>query len=219
MSLEELFDILLKENASDILRIKEEELFALIPELRTCKYFNQNSDWHIYDVFEHILHVIDNVPANLVMRLTALFHDIGKPNVYTEDENGVVMHEHTLDGEGMEKRYESKVHAYQDFTSINFFLESATYIGKFFRRTKRVFNEDAEYLPVNHNIFALYELDGVILVVKSKNGKTVFDIISTQFTRDGNFEYYGSQKDTYNDKKAINKEIVKQLKKIQGLNI
>lgn len=131
----------------------------------------------------------------------------------TEDKNGVVMHEHTLDGEGMEKRYESKVHAYQDFTSINFFLESATYIGKFFRRTKRVFNEDAEYLPVNHNIFALYELDGVILVVKPKNGKTVFDIISTQFTRDGNFEYYGSQKDIYNDKKTINKEIVKQLKK------
>ena len=73
MSLEELFDILLKENASDILRIKEEELFALIPELRTCKDFNQNSDWHIYDVFEHILHVIDNVPHQCQAHTTGAF--------------------------------------------------------------------------------------------------------------------------------------------------
>jgi tRNA nucleotidyltransferase (CCA-adding enzyme) len=37
----------------------------------------------------HILHVLNNTPNNLVLRITALFHDIGKPNTYTEDKNGI----------------------------------------------------------------------------------------------------------------------------------
>lgn len=40
-------------------------------------------------VYEHILHVIDGVPNNIVLRMVTLFHDIGKPLVYTEDEVGV----------------------------------------------------------------------------------------------------------------------------------
>ena len=40
-------------------------------------------------MFEHILHVIDGVPSNKILRLAALFHDIGKPFTYTEDENKV----------------------------------------------------------------------------------------------------------------------------------
>ena len=40
-------------------------------------------------MYEHILHVLDGVTDNLVLRLAALFHDIGKPYVYTIDEEGV----------------------------------------------------------------------------------------------------------------------------------
>jgi len=43
----------------------------------------------VYDVYEHILHVVDGVPANIISRLTALFHDIGKPDAFTQDENGI----------------------------------------------------------------------------------------------------------------------------------
>ena len=85
----ELYNLLLSEKPSEQLASHEEELFTLIPELSTCKGFNQNNEWHIYDVYEHILHVVDNVPSNIVMRLTALFHDIGKPSSYIEDENKV----------------------------------------------------------------------------------------------------------------------------------
>jgi tRNA nucleotidyltransferase (CCA-adding enzyme) len=85
----ELYNLLLSEKPSEQLKTHEKELFTLIPELSTCKGFNQNNEWHIYDVYEHILHVIDNVPSNIVMRLTALFHDIGKPLSYIEDENKV----------------------------------------------------------------------------------------------------------------------------------
>ena len=72
--------------------------------------------------------------------------------------------------------------------------------------------DDKEYLPVNHNVFALYELDGIILAIKQKDGKTVFDIIPSQLTRDGNYELYGSQRVSFDNKKAINQEIVKHLK-------
>ena len=88
MTYEELEEILLNDKPSDILRNRDEELFELIPELRICKGFDQNNEWHIYDVFEHILHVVDNVKPNLIIRLAALFHDVGKPLSYVEDELG-----------------------------------------------------------------------------------------------------------------------------------
>lgn len=89
MTIEELYNILLSDTPSDNLKEHESELFKLIPELEKCKGFDQNNEWHVYDVYEHILHVVDNVSPNLIMRLAALFHDIGKPYTYKEDENKV----------------------------------------------------------------------------------------------------------------------------------
>ena len=87
--MEYLINILMQDTPSEIIIENEEQIFKVIPELKYCKNFNQNNIWHIYDVYEHILHVIDGVPDNIVLRLTALFHDIGKPFVYKEDVNGV----------------------------------------------------------------------------------------------------------------------------------
>ncbi len=89
MTVEELFIILVTEKPSEQLKNYENEVFDLIPELKNCKGFNQNNEWHIYDVYDHILHVVDYVSSNLIMRLAALFHDIGKPLSYKEDENGI----------------------------------------------------------------------------------------------------------------------------------
>ncbi len=89
MNIDELYNILLTDKPSEELLKNEERLFKLIPELKVCKGFEQNNRWHIYDVYEHILHVVDNVPSDLSLRLAALFHDIGKPIYYTEDEKGV----------------------------------------------------------------------------------------------------------------------------------
>lgn len=89
MTIEELYNILMSEKPSEYLKKYEKDLFNLIPELEKCKGFEQNNDWHIYDVYDHILHVIDNTSPNIILRLAALFHDIGKPNSYIEDENGI----------------------------------------------------------------------------------------------------------------------------------
>ena len=89
MDMEKLYEILLSENPVLLIKENEEELFKLIPELSVCKNFDQHNEWHIYDVYEHILHVIENVPNDKVLRLTALFHDVGKPMTFKLDENGI----------------------------------------------------------------------------------------------------------------------------------
>ena len=89
MDIKELYDILLSEKPSEEIKNNEKKIFELIPELEVCKGFNQNNPWHIYDVYDHIMHVVDNVDNNIIIRMAALFHDIGKPNTYTEDENKI----------------------------------------------------------------------------------------------------------------------------------
>ncbi len=84
-----LLKLLLADNVYDVLKQNEKEIFKLIPELAVCKGFNQNNSWHIYDVYEHILHVIANTDAIIPLRVSALFHDIGKPLTYTVDDNKV----------------------------------------------------------------------------------------------------------------------------------
>lgn len=94
MKRKELFEILLSEKPSILLKEKEEIIFSLIPELKKCKGFNQNSRWHTKDVYEHILSVVDNTPPNIILRLAALFHDIAKPFCYKEDDKGGHFYNH-----------------------------------------------------------------------------------------------------------------------------
>ena len=89
MTIDELFLILTMNNPSRYLLSKEDDLFKLIPDLKKCKNFNQHNERHPYDVYTHILKVVDGVDNNLPTRLAALFHDVGKPHTFRFDENGV----------------------------------------------------------------------------------------------------------------------------------
>ena len=89
MEFNELKELLIAENVYDRIKEREDEVFALIPELKVCKGFDQKNSWHIYDVYEHILHVVDGVAPVLPIRLTAVFHDVGKPLAFHVDEEGV----------------------------------------------------------------------------------------------------------------------------------
>lgn len=60
-----------------------------IPEFVPCFDFKQNNPYHLYDVYNHILHAVDNYTGDdMKIKLSLLLHDIGKPNCYSEDENG-----------------------------------------------------------------------------------------------------------------------------------
>ena len=109
MTYNDLVQILLYNNMYNELKQKEQELFRLIPELQDCKGFNQNTKWHIYDVYEYILHVVSGVEFNIYLRLVALFHDIGKPLTYTEDNSGVGhFYEHWNKSSEIFKKYQNK---------------------------------------------------------------------------------------------------------------
>lgn len=59
-----------------------------LPEFDEMMKTTQNNPYHLYSVGEHTIKVMQNVPANMVMRYAALFHDIGKPAVKTTGEDG-----------------------------------------------------------------------------------------------------------------------------------
>lgn len=64
-------------------------LSYILPELSACVNLPQHNPHHDKDVFQHTLTVLDSTPKDLILRLAALFHDIGKPKCFTLDENGL----------------------------------------------------------------------------------------------------------------------------------
>jgi tRNA nucleotidyltransferase (CCA-adding enzyme) len=62
-------------------------LEAYLPEVFAYVNFEQN-EFHKADLYHHTLEVITNTPKDLELRLSALFHDVGKPPTLTVDQNG-----------------------------------------------------------------------------------------------------------------------------------
>lgn len=62
---------------------------VILPELDHAMETKQYHPHHIYTVGEHILRSMKAVPADKVLRLTMLFHDIGKPDTLTVGEDGI----------------------------------------------------------------------------------------------------------------------------------
>lgn len=76
-------------NPTPVLRTYREIFAETIPELRPCFDFEQHNPYHCYDVYEHIVASVEQAPPDITVRLAMLFHDIGKPARYFEDDKGV----------------------------------------------------------------------------------------------------------------------------------
>lgn len=61
---------------------------VVLPEWDDMVGVKQNTPHHKYDVAAHTVHTLQNVKNDKVLRLTMLFHDMGKPVMKTTDENG-----------------------------------------------------------------------------------------------------------------------------------
>lgn len=71
------------------LMIEFDDIFtAIIPELSKCVGFDQRSRYHVYDVWEHTAHAVENSKNDKNVRLALLFHDIEKPNCFFADDEG-----------------------------------------------------------------------------------------------------------------------------------
>ena len=76
----------------------------ILPEFDLCMETAQNNPHHCYSVGEHILHSMPEVASDKVLRLGMLFHDIGKPQTLTVDEEGITHNKgHAIIGEKMTK--------------------------------------------------------------------------------------------------------------------
>lgn len=58
-----------------------------LPELIPAVGFEQNK-YHIHDVFEHTLSVLDRTPPDRILRWAAIFHDVGKPHTLSVGPDG-----------------------------------------------------------------------------------------------------------------------------------
>jgi tRNA nucleotidyltransferase (CCA-adding enzyme) len=85
---DELCKLLPLVNAQDLLEYAP-ILTQAVPALAPCVGFLQNSPYHLYDVYGHTARVVEASPASLAVRWAALLHDCGKPDCYTEGEDGV----------------------------------------------------------------------------------------------------------------------------------
>ena len=87
---DELVKILLSDRPSEGIQLlsKLGILQYILPELQSCVGFDQHNRYHRKNVFDHILKVLEATPSGLNVRLSALFHDISKPETFTIGEDG-----------------------------------------------------------------------------------------------------------------------------------
>ena len=78
---------------------------VILPELDMMMETTQNNPHHQYTVGEHVLHSMNYVEKDKVLRLGMLLHDIGKPQRKSTDENGINhFYNHAAVGEEMARK-------------------------------------------------------------------------------------------------------------------
>lgn len=87
---DELVKILMSDRPAEIKILHETGILRhILPELDRCFTTSQNHPYHIYNVGDHTLSVLENTPKKLILRFAALLHDVGKPDKKTTDEEGI----------------------------------------------------------------------------------------------------------------------------------
>lgn len=84
----ELSKLLIGKNVYNVL-INHHDIFsAIIPELQSQAGFEQVGKKHAYDIWGHTCQAVANIEPELLLRLSMLLHDTGKPETHIFDENG-----------------------------------------------------------------------------------------------------------------------------------
>lgn len=98
-------------NGPSAIRDNLEVISVIIPELMIQKGFDQRSKFHDRDLLTHTLDVLAGIPTgengvkDTALAYAALLHDIGKPKVFTLDENGAGhMKKHNIEGSTIAQR-------------------------------------------------------------------------------------------------------------------
>ena len=71
-------------------------LKIIFPELYNCINLKQDTKYHKYDVFNHCIYTCDHIENNLVLRLAAVFHDVGKASTIKKINKKITFHKHEV---------------------------------------------------------------------------------------------------------------------------
>jgi tRNA nucleotidyltransferase (CCA-adding enzyme) len=84
----ELKGILMGEGVLGMMQAFPDVFSIIIPELAPTIGFDQHNPHHLYDVWTHTAHAVQAAPAQEILRLTLLLHDIAKPATFTRGDDG-----------------------------------------------------------------------------------------------------------------------------------
>lgn len=88
----EFCKIIASNNSHTQLDSHKQVFTVCIPEIQKMFFFPQCNPYHIYDVWKHTMHAMafcdEQKTEDLILKLAVSFHDIGKPYIYQEDEDG-----------------------------------------------------------------------------------------------------------------------------------
>ena len=91
---EEFCKLLMGQGAREILLDYSDVIAVFLPEIAPCVGFDQQSVYHCYDVYTHMVEALAASEPDLITRLALFFHDIGKPDTFFRDERGGHFHDH-----------------------------------------------------------------------------------------------------------------------------
>lgn len=79
--------------AGDVIRKYVDVFQYVLPEIYAMKGFQQHNSYHKYDVLEHCIRAMEMVETSEdnreYMKIAALLHDVGKPDTYFMDDDGI----------------------------------------------------------------------------------------------------------------------------------
>ncbi len=131
----------------------------------------------------------------------------------TEDDK-VVLNESPNFGPRMQKTYDSLEEANEKFIGLVSFLENAEYVGRYFRRTKPL-KDNILYTEGYNDTLVLFKLGDIMIARCDYSDNDVpiyrYEPISEEYTKDGNYEFYGEVNNEYTDRPELFQAIFKQV--------
>jgi putative nucleotidyltransferase with HDIG domain len=144
-------------------------LDKIMPELVACVGVEQPGGYHKWNVFDHTMEMLDASPANLKLRMAAIFHDIRKPQHKRVTEDGATFYGHEIGGAKTAKEWLRKYRYPNDFikdvvTLVERHMFTTAVADKGLRRLIRRVG-----IPL---IFELLDLRRADVVAQGMGGKT-----------------------------------------------
>ena len=127
---EEINKILLLKKPSEAFNMLDDIglLAVLFPELKQNQNIEQPKPYHDKDVYGHTMDVVDSIKPDLLLRITALFHDIGKEKTKSENNGKISFINHETISSELTKQILVRLKYPMDFIKkVCFLIENHMY--------------------------------------------------------------------------------------------